>query len=262
LLGLQATLQPFSTSPSFREVAALDHESQVERLRNPELRARILADEIPERMAHLVADFDRIFVLGDPPDYEPAPEQSIGARARALGTSPTALAYDLLLENDGRALLYRAFLNYSDFNLDVSREMLLDPNTVPGLSDAGAHCGMICDGSFPTFLVVHHGRDRSRGPKLELEGLVKQQTADTAAMVGLDDRGLIAPGMRADLNLIDWDALALHHPEVVFDLPAGGKRLVQRADGYRMTLVAGQSVCEDGRPTGALPGGLVRSSET
>jgi len=262
LLGLQASLHPFVASPGYREVASLDLEERITRLRDPELRARIVADAIPERVAALLADFDRIFVLGDPPDYEPAAEESIGARARAQGIAPAELAYDLLLEDGGRALLYRAFLNYSDFNLDVSREMLLDPNTVPGLGDAGAHCGMICDGSFPTFLISHHGRDRTRGARIELEELVKQQSADTAALVGLGDRGVLAPGMRADLNLIDWNRLALHHPEVVFDLPAGGKRLIQRADGYRMTLVAGECVCEDGRPTGALPGRLVRSTST
>lgn len=136
--------------------------------------------------------------------------------------------------------------------------MLLDPNTVPGLGDAGAHCGLICDGSFPTFLMLHYGRDRTRGEKLDLEWLVKRQTADTAALIGLDDRGTIQTGKRADLNLIDWSALQLRPPEMLFDLPAGGKRLVQRVDGYRMTLVAGQSVCENGEPTGALPGQLVR----
>jgi N-acyl-D-amino-acid deacylase len=140
----------------------------------------------------------------------------------------------------------------------VSREMLLDANTVPGLGDAGAHCGLICDGSFPTFLMLHYGRDRTRGEKLDLEWLVKRQSADTAALIGLEDRGSIEAGKRADLNLIDWSAMQLHPPEILFDLPAAGKRLVQRVDGYRMTLVAGQPVCEDGECTGRLPGRLVR----
>jgi N-acyl-D-aspartate/D-glutamate deacylase len=260
LLGLQATLHPFCGHPSWREVASLPLAEQVRRMRDPHLRRRILAESAPAPVAFLLERFERMFVLGDPPDYEPAAEQSVAAQAARLGVPPAELAYDLLLADAGRALLYRPFLNYTDFNLEVSREMLLDPNAVPGLGDAGAHCGMICDGSYPTFLALHWGRDRARGERLPLEWLVKRQTADTAALVGLGDRGRIAPGLRADLNLVDWDALRLHPPQVVFDLPAGGKRLVQRADGYRMTLVAGEVTFEDGEPTGALPGRLVRGA--
>lgn len=258
LLGLQATLNPFVASPGYQDVAGLSLQMRVERMRSPELRARILADTSPPELAELTSRFERMFVLGDPPNYEPAAEESIAARAEAQGIPAKEFAYDLLLEDGGRALLYHAFLNYTDFNLDVSREMLLDPNTVPGLGDAGAHCATVCDASFPTFLMLHFGRDRSRGEKLELEWLVKRQAADTAAMIGLSDRGVIKPGMRADLNLIDWSAMRLHPPEFLFDLPAGGRRLVQRVDGYRMTLVAGEPVCEDGEPTGAFPGRVVR----
>ncbi|MBW2295163.1 MAG: TauD/TfdA family dioxygenase, partial [Deltaproteobacteria bacterium] len=258
LLGLQASLHPFVACPSYKEVAALSLMMRVELLRNPELKAKILAESVPEGLAEVVARFDRTFVLGNPPNYEPTPEESIAARAKEMGIPANELAYDLLLEDGGHALLYHTFLNYTDFNLDVSREMLLDPNTVPGLGDAGAHCGMICDGSFPTFLMTHFGRDRTRGEKLELEWLVKRQTADTAAMIGLSDRGTIKTGMRADLNLIDWSALQLQPPEFLFDLPANGKRLVQRVDGYRMTLVAGEPVCENGQPTGTFPGKVVR----
>ena len=258
LLGLQATLHPFAGSAHYQQLAALPLEERVERMRDPETRARILADPQPPGLAQLTQQLDRLFELGTPPDYEPSPEDSIEARARALGVEPLSLAYDLLLQEGGKALLYRTFLNYTDFNLDVSREMLLDPHTVPGLGDAGAHCGLICDGSFPTFLALHFGRDRTRGEKLELEWLVKRQCADTAALIGLDDRGIIAKGKRADLNLIDWEALQLRHPEILFDLPAGGKRLVQKVDGYRMTLVAGVPICEDGEATGELPGTLVR----
>jgi N-acyl-D-aspartate/D-glutamate deacylase len=206
----------------------------------------------------VTSNFGRIFELGNPPNYEPAPEDSIAARAEALGIAANELAYDLMLQDGGRALLYRTFLNYTDFNLDVSLEMLQSPNTVPGLGDAGAHCGMICDGSFPTFLMLHYGRDRTRGERRELEWLVKRQTSDTAELMGLSDRGTIEEGKRADLNLIDWQALQLRPPEILFDLPAGGKRLVQRVDGYRATLVAGVTICEDGEPTGAFPGQLVR----
>jgi N-acyl-D-aspartate/D-glutamate deacylase len=260
LLGLQATLNPFSGVPAYQEVAELPLGERVRRLREPERRRRILAQEPPRGLAFLTGRFDRLFPLGDPPDYEPPAEASVAAQAERHGVAPAELAYDLLLGDDGRALLYRPFLNYTGFDLDVSRQMLLDPHTVPGLGDAGAHCGMICDGSFPTFLLAHWGRDRTRGERLGVEWLVKRQTADTAALVGLGDRGRIAPGLRADLNLIDWKALRLLPPEMAYDLPAGGKRLVQRAHGYRATLVAGVPVVEDGEPTGALPGRLVRGA--
>jgi len=262
LLGLQATFHPFVASASYKAIADLPLSERIERMRDPELKARILADESSPGLQDVTSRFDRMFELGDPPNYEPAPEDSIAARAEAQGMTAAEFAYDLLLENQGRALLYRTFLNYTDFNLDVCREMLLDPNTIPGLGDAGAHCGLICDGSFPTFLMLHYGRDRTRGEKLDLEWLVKRHSADTAAAIGLDDRGVIKTGMRADLNLIDWSALQLHPPEMLFDLPAGGKRLVQRVDGYRMTFVAGQLVCEDGEPTGNLPGRLVRHASS
>ena len=261
LLGLEATLHPFSGHPSFREIAALPLAEKVARMRDPALRARILAETAPQGLAFLLARFERIFSLGDPPDYEPAPDQSLSARAARDGRSAQDAAYDALLENDGHALLYRPFLNYTDFDLEVSRQMLLDPNTVPGLSDAGAHCGMISDASFPTFLLTHWGRDRRRGETLPLEFLVKRQTADTAALVGLADRGTLAPGMKADLNLIEFDALALEHPEIVYDLPTGGRRLIQRARGYRKTLVAGEVTFEDGEATGALPGALLRGAQ-
>jgi N-acyl-D-aspartate/D-glutamate deacylase len=261
MLGLQATLHPFGGHPTYRrEVASLPHAEQVRRLQNPDLRARILSESPPAALQGLLGDFHRLFALGNPPEYEPAPETSIAAQAERLGVEPDALAYDLMLEEEGKALLYRPFLNYTDFNLDVSRQMLLDPNTVPGLSDAGAHCGMICDGSFPTYLLAHWGRDRSRGERLPLEMLVKLQTADTADLVGLEDRGRIAPGLRADLNLIDFDALSLEPPTMVFDLPTGGKRLIQKAQGYRKTFVAGEIICEDGQLTGIRPGRLVRGA--
>jgi N-acyl-D-aspartate/D-glutamate deacylase len=260
LLGLQASFNPFASHPSYRPVADLPFAERVARLRDPELRAKLLAESPAPGLAYLLGAFERLFVLGDPPEYEPTAEQSVAAQAARRGVSPAELAYELMLEDEGRALLYRPFLNYTDFNLDVSREMLLDPNTVPGLGDAGAHCGMICDGSFPTYLLTHWGRDRSRGERLDVEWLVKAQAADTAALVGLSDRGVIEPGRRADINLIDWEALRLHPPEIVFDLPAGGKRLIQAADGYRMTIVGGVPIVEDGKATGALPGRLVRGA--
>ena len=263
LLGLQASLNPFGGHPSFRrELAHLPHAELVDRMKDPELRARLLEERPPPGLETLLGDFERLFELGDPPDYEPPPEESVAARAAAKGVAANALAYDLMLESDGKALLYRPFLNYTNFDLDVSRQMLLDPNTVPGLGDAGAHCGMICDGSFPTYLLAHWGKDRSRGERLPLESLVKWQTADTAALVGLEDRGRVLPGMRADLNLIDLEALRLEPPEMVFDLPTGGKRLIQKAKGYRQTLVAGETICADGELTGIRPGQLVRGARS
>jgi N-acyl-D-aspartate/D-glutamate deacylase len=260
ILGLQATLNPFCSHPAFAEIAALPLPRKLERMRDPGFRRRLLSEKGHPGLELVLGRFDRLFALGDPPDYEPPSERSVAAEARRRGIEPAELAYDMLLEDEGRSLLYRPFLNYTDFDLEVSRRMLLDPNTVPGLGDAGAHCGLICDGSFPTYLLVHWGRDRTRGEKLPLEWLVKRQSADTAALVGLLDRGTLEPGMRADLNLVDWEALALEPPRMVFDLPAGGKRLVQGARGYRATLVAGEATFEGGEPTGALPGGLVRGA--
>jgi N-acyl-D-aspartate/D-glutamate deacylase len=260
LLGLEATLHPFISHPSYAQIASLPLADKVARLRDPELRRRLLAEQ-PAPGLRMFADPERIFALGDPPDYEPPREASVAAEARRRGVSPDELLLDLLIADGGRALLYRPLLNYSAYDLGAIREMLMHPLTVPGLGDAGAHCGLICDGSFPTYLLLHWGRARTRGAKLPVEELVKRQTSDTAALVGLHDRGTLAPGRKADLNLIDPDALALAHPEIVYDLPAGGKRLVQRARGYRATLVSGEVVLENGEPTGALPGKLVRGPQ-
>ena len=258
LLGLEASVHPFVSHPGFREIAALPLAEKVARLRDPALKRRLLAEKPAPQLAALVWQFERLFALGDPPDYEPPKEKSIAAEAARLGVAPEERVYDLLLERDGHALLYRPFLNYSGFSLDAVREMLLDPHTVPGLGDAGAHCGMICDGSFPTYLLSHWGRGRTRGEKIPVEQLVKGQTADTAALVGLGDRGRLAPGLRADLNLIDFERLGPRPPEIVHDLPAGGKRLLQRATGYEATVQSGVVTFERGEPTGALPGRLVR----
>ncbi len=260
VLGLDASVNPFSSHPSWRELVPLSRAERMARLRDPVVRARLLAEKPAEAMAGLAFGFERIFPLGDPPDYEPPAEKSVAAEAARRGVSAAEYAYDLLLQDDGKGLLYRPLLNYSQFNLDAAREMLLHEHTVPGLGDAGAHVGLICDGSFPTFLLSHWGKNRTRGEKLPVEWLVKAQSADTAALVGLSDRGVLAPGKRADLNLIDWDALGVCAPEIVFDLPAGGKRFVQRANGYRATVVAGEVTFENGEATGALPGRLVRGN--
>jgi N-acyl-D-aspartate/D-glutamate deacylase len=198
--------------------------------------------------------------LADPPDYEPALESSIARRAEREGRAPLDLAYDLLVANDGRTLLYVPILNFADGNLDAAGEMLAHPNTVVGLGDGGAHVGTICDASFPTTLLALWGRDRQRG-RLDVPFLVHRHTQVPAQAVGLLDRGVLAPGYRADVNLIDFDRLTARRPEMRFDLPAGGRRFVQPADGYRTTMVAGSITYESGEACGPLPGRLLRGPQ-
>jgi N-acyl-D-aspartate/D-glutamate deacylase len=260
LLGLQATLNPFSRCPSYRAVANLSVAERLLALRDPERRAAILA-EWPDHQLPFEGGFDRLFLLGDPPDYEPAPDASVAAQARRAGRPPADAAYDLLLADEGQALLYSPIINYPGGNLDVARELMVHPLTVPGLSDGGAHVGTICDASFPTTLLTHWCRDRTRGEHLDVPFVVRGQCRETARTVGLLDRGVLAPGYRADLNVIDFDGLRLHPPRLTFDLPAGGKRLLQDVDGYRHTFVAGEETYADGDATSALPGRLVRGAQ-
>jgi N-acyl-D-aspartate/D-glutamate deacylase len=258
LMGLQSTTNPFVRTRAYQEIAALPLTDKVARWKSPDFRDALLAEmAAPDAFA---MGWGKLYQLGDPPNYEPSPEQSIAARAQREGRSPAALAYELMLERDGRELLYVPFNNYTGGNLDVVREMITHPFTVPGLGDAGAHCGLLCDGSFPTYLLSHWGKDRP-ADRLPVEWLVQRQTKDTAELVGLHDRGVLEPGRKADLNVIDFDALGLTPPEIVHDLPAGGKRLVQRADGYAATVVSGAVVMRDGEPTGELPGRLVRGAQ-
>jgi N-acyl-D-aspartate/D-glutamate deacylase len=210
--------------------------------------------------SNTIESFGQMFRLGAIPNYEPNPADSVAATAQREGRAPGEVAYDWLLEADGRALLYTPFLNWHGRNLDVVREMLMHPAAIPGLSDGGAHVGTICDVSFPTTLLQWWGRDRPYG-RIPLERLVSLQSRSTAMAVGLADRGLLAPGHKADVNIIDFDALRLHAPEVVHDLPAGGRRLLQRADGYRHTLVNGIEIMCNGQATGALPGKLLRGAK-
>jgi N-acyl-D-aspartate/D-glutamate deacylase len=259
LLGLQASINPFSRCPSYRAVADLPLPERLMALREPARRAAIVA-EWPDRPLRYGEGFTRLFALGDPPDYEPGPDDSVAAEAARQGRPPVDLAYDLLLADEGRALLYSPILNYPGGNLDTARELLTHPYAVPGLGDGGAHVGTICDASFPTTLLVHWCRDRERG-QLDLPFVIRGQCRETARTVGLHDRGVLAPGYRADVNVIDFEALRIHPPRLEFDLPAGGKRLLQGADGYRHTFVAGQEVYADGEATGALPGRLVRGAQ-
>lgn len=265
LLGLELTLNPLSGHPSFAKIADLPLNKKVAALRNPTLRAQLLTEEAGSKnpfVRALLANFGKIFVLGDPPDYEPTEDKTVAAIAKNRGVSEVEVALDLMLENNGRGVLYFPFLNFADGNLDSTRTMLESNATLPGLSDGGAHVGMICDGSFPTTLLTHWGRDRTRGDKLPLELLIKKQSCDTAHWVGLHDRGVLMPGYRADINVIDFDKLRLHLPEINYDLPAGGRRLMQRATGYTATLVAGEVTYLDGTPTDAKPGKLVRGAQT
>ena len=260
LLGLQATMNPFSRCPSYKEVAGLPLPERIVALREPGRRSAIV-EEWPTHQLPFEGGFGRMFALGDPPDYEPAPEASVAAEAERQGRDGAGLAYDMVLADEGRALLYSPIINYPGGNLDVARELLSHPFAVPGLSDGGAHVGTICDASFPTTLLTHWCRDRSRGERLDVAHVVKAQCRETARTVGLYDRGVLAPGYRADVNVIDFDGLRLHPPRFVFDLPAGGKRLLQDVDGYRHTFVAGEEIYAGGQPTGALPGRLVRGAQ-
>ena len=262
LFGLQSSLHPFITHPTYRKMASLPLAERVAKLRDPEVRAALLAEE-PQTGSPvarlLISRFDRIFPLGDPPDYEPAPSTSVAAVAAREGRRPEEVVLDWLLENDGTALLNAPLSSYEETNLDAVREMMLHPYTVLGLSDGGAHCGLICDVSMPTTLLTHWVRDRSRGERVTVEQAIHLQTGRTAAIYGFADRGTLEPGKRADVNLLDLDGMRLHAPEMVFDLPAGGRRLIQKADGYVATFVAGEQTYEAGRATGARPGKLVRA---
>jgi N-acyl-D-aspartate/D-glutamate deacylase len=262
LLGLELSRNPFQTHPSYREIAGLPLAERLARLRQPEVRAAILSETATATDDPLFfkPDYDKMYLLGDPPDYEQPPENALGAQARRQGVKPEQLAYDVMLSDDGRGMLYVPFLNYADGNLDAVHEMLRDPCAVPGLSDGGAHCGIICDATFPTYLLTHWTRDRSRGEKLSIPFVVAAQSRKTALSVGLSDRGVIAPGYKADLNVIDYDRLHLHPPKVHYDLPVGGRRLLQQVDGFDATIVSGVVTQRDGTATGARPGRLVRGA--
>jgi len=261
LFGLQSSLHPFITHPAYRAIASLPLAERVRQLRDPALRAKLLAEEPATRdpiARALMSNWSRIFPLGDPPDYEPPAEKSVAATAAREGRRPEEVALDWLLLREGRELLFAPLANYIDCDLEAIREMMLHPRTVLGLSDGGAHCGLICDASMPTYLLTHWVRGRTRGPRIPLETAVRLQTKNTADVWGFSDRGTLEVGKKGDLNVIDLDALALAAPEMVNDLPAGGRRLIQSVRGYRATVCAGEVTFEAGEPTGARPGQLVR----
>jgi N-acyl-D-amino-acid deacylase len=263
LMGFDGSVHPFYHCESFAPLLEMSREDRAAALRRPETRAALLEEEpdiskIPLSVQFIASAWDMMFQMSDPPDYEPKPETSLAAMAEREEGNPKELAYDMMLEGD---YLYLPLTNYCDGNMDVNREMIIHNNAVLGLGDGGAHCGIITDASIPTFLLTHWVRDRSRGERLPLEWVVHRQTQESAQFCGLEDRGVIAEGMLADLNVIDFENLTLRKPHMVFDLPANERRLLQDVEGYRYTIKSGEITYEDGKQTGALPGGLVRGPQ-
>jgi len=264
LLGLELSRHPFQTLPSYKAIAHLPLAERVRRMHDPAVRAAILSEQ-PEKTSDPLfsrPNYDWTFLLGNPPDYEQPRENSLSARAAREGKRPQELAYDAMLEDEGRGMLYVPGTNYARGNLDAVHDMLTDPSAVPGLSDGGAHCGIICDASFPTFLLTHWTRDRKRGEKLSIPFVVEAQARRTAELVGLLDRGVLARGYKADINVIDYDGLHLHPPQVHYDLPKGGRRLVQQIDGYDATIVSGVISRRKGQSAGARSGRLIRGVQS
>jgi N-acyl-D-aspartate/D-glutamate deacylase len=265
MMGIGTALNPFTVRPTYKQIESLPIEEQRRRLRDPEMRRAILAERPSEAEVAKLAQFrqlvttrfDKFFTMGNPPDYEPGPEKSVGAIAARENRTPDEVAYDYMLE-DGH-YLYFPVVNYVTGDHEPIREMLNDAACLLGLSDGGAHCTSIIDAGVPSYMLTHWGRDRTRGPKLPLEMLVKRQTSETADFFGLTDRGRLAPGLRADVNVIYFNGMRMQKPELVHDMPANGRRFVQRVTGYETTVVAGQPIFERGEHTGALPGKLVRA---
>ncbi len=263
VIGLELSGNPFILYPSYREIAHLPLAERVAEMRKPEVRERILADK-PASDGHplmfATQAWNWMFPLGDPPNYEPDPSESIAARAEARGVSPLEEAYDRVLDDDGHAMLLITLANFRNASLDTVAELIRRDDVVLGLGDGGAHYGMICDASFPTYMLAHWARDRASG-RLTVAEAVRELTSAPARVAGLSDRGRIAVGYKADLNVIDHSALTLHKPVIAHDLPAGGRRLDQTADGYVATIVAGEVIAENGVPTDARPGRLIRGRQ-
>ena len=267
LTGHQTEANQFLNRPAYIEIKDLPLAERVKRLKDADVRARILGPERDDSegfgsMLDNEAMQKKIFPLGDPPDYEPAPEQSIWAIAQREGKKADEVLYDYMLQDEGKELLLLTFFNYSDGNLDPFHELLNDDRAVVSLGDGGAHCGVICDASLQTFMLTHWARDRKRGPTVSVEHAVHSMTQDTARVYGLLDRGVIAPGYKADFNVIDFENLSLRRPEMAYDLPAGARRLLQKSRGYDATIVSGEVVMRDGEATSARPGRLIRGAQS
>jgi N-acyl-D-aspartate/D-glutamate deacylase len=266
LLGLELSLHPFSLNPSFRPLESLPLAEKVRELRKPETRRRLLSESPTDPnpfFTYVVSEHDQLFVLGDPPNYHPDPADSIGARAQAVGVDPLELIYDALLERDGHEVLYRPMGNYEGDRFEsVGRNMLHTDRTVIALGDGGAHYSMICDAAYTTYFLIYWMRDADPDKRVELPDAIRMLTREPAVAIGFLDRGVVGVGYKADLNVIDVDRLHLHAPRPAWDLPANGRRLRQRADGYKATVVSGSITYRDGEATGALPGRLVRGAQS
>jgi N-acyl-D-aspartate/D-glutamate deacylase len=265
LMGFNLSLNPFVLCPSYDELASLSPLERMAALRSPEIRRRLLTETAnPRAIRHPVENaclsFDKMYPFGDPPDYAPRKDQSVAIQAERAGRTPAEYAYDMMLNEDGAGFLYMPVSNFANNTLDAPLEMMQHANTVLGLSDGGAHCGMICDASMTTHLLTYWTRDRP-GEKLSLPKAIKSLTKDPATMIGLLDRGVLAVGYKADLNVIDYDRLHLQAPDICWDLPAGGRRLRQQAPGYAATVLSGIVVARDGVSTGAFPGRLIRGAQ-
>jgi len=268
ILGLTTSMNPFAARPAFAALSSLSVADRLARLRDPALRAEILAQPASEELLAIqpplqrpiATRWDRQYVLGDPPDYEPDQSRSIEAMAAKTNMMPEEFCYDYLTGGTGDRMLFYPVTNYVHGDHGVVHDMIADPDTILGLGDGGAHCGLICDSSLPSYMLSHWVRDRNRGPRFPLEFIVKRLSSEAADFFGFKDRGRLAVGKKADVNVVDFNTLRLHHPELRHDLPAGGKRLVQRVDGYTATIVSGTPVFEKGEDTGARPGRLVRAT--
>jgi len=268
LMAWQGSIHPFMAHDVWKQIAPLPWNEKINRLRDPQVRAQLTdmdalmaSAEFDSRLAYLTQSFQKMYALGAEPDYEPPQERSIASIAQRDGRSPLEIAYDMLMAQDGKGIIYFPSFNYAYNDLSQLHTQLQHPNTMMSLADGGAHCGYICDVSVPTYMLTHWVRDRQRGPRLPLEHIVKKQTMETAGIYGMRDRGQLKPGYLADVNIIDFDRLRLPPPYVAFDLPAGGRRLNQTAEGYVATLKRGRVIMRDGQPTGELPGMLIRGPQ-
>lgn len=264
LMSLEGTYHPFIAHESFNALANLSTEERLQQLRDPAVKKKILAEKLSEEsqaFASIFSNFEQSFPLSDPPNYEPTAEECVSAIAKQNGCDPLEAAYDALLANDGKGILYYPLYGYDSYDLDRQVALLQDPSAVSSLADSGAHCGLLSDVSIPTYMLSYMVRDRQRGERLNLEWAVMQQTQRTARIMGLYDRGTLELGMKADINIIDFDRLQISKPEIIYDLPAGGRRMMQTASGYIATLVSGEIIAENGQMTNRLPGKLIRGSQ-